>query len=311
MYPPDRAHAQDLETASPHSEWFVAKDLSDAAEKIVSADAVLGNRHFMQSLPKAERLRWMQSNSMGVDLIVGACATRPDLCITSVRGVYDDEVADHAVALLCALVRGLPEFLHAQGRQAWTRRSLRRLSQIRTMILGWGGVGQSIGRRLRAFGCPITAVRRTHSGPPAWVEDHLVICGPSHWRDRLRDSDALILALPKTDGTTHLVSSTELALMPHGSFVVNVGRGGTLDEKALQEALHSEHIQSAGLDVCEAEPLPPAHWMWSHPRIVLTPHVGRSVETPPFRWEKLFVENVRRFHRGEPLLNIVDRTRGY
>ena len=121
----------------------------------------------------------------------------------------------------------------------------------------------------------------------------------------------LLLALPLTPATHHVVGAAELAALPAEALVVNVGRGGTLDERALLHALQRDQLRGAGLDVLEHEPLPADHPLWREPKVLITPHVGRSLEQPPFRWEPLFVENVRRYVGGEPLLNVVDQRRGY
>lgn len=310
MYEPHEDHRRQLEASAPGVEWRTATDETSAARAIVDADAVLGNRYFLQSLPYAGRLRWMQSNSMGVDVILRGIADRPELCLTSVRGVYDAEMADHAMAMILALLRGLPEARDAQRRGVWERRPLRRLTGLRVLILGWGGVGRSIARRLRGFGCDITGVRRCHTGAPSMDAEGFLVGGPDAWRDRLGLTDILILALPETPLTRHIVAKDELRALPADALVINVSRGGTLDEKALQASLSSGRLRAA-LDVLEEEPPGPGHWVWTSDRLLLTPHVGRSVESPPFQWEPIFVENVRRFHDGLPLLNIVDKTRGY
>ncbi len=138
-----------------------------------------------------------------------------------------------------------------------------------------------------------------------------ILWGPDTWRTALTTTDVLVLALPLTAETHYLVGADELAALPMGSFVVNIGRGGTLDEQALLAVLRAGQLGGAALDVLEQEPPPPDHPLWHESRVLLTPHVGRSVERPPFRWEPLFIENVRRFAAGEPLLNVVDRERGY
>jgi phosphoglycerate dehydrogenase-like enzyme len=138
-----------------------------------------------------------------------------------------------------------------------------------------------------------------------------VVHPPSGWFDLLPRTDVLVLALPLTHETRGLIGADALAALPDGSLLVNVGRAETLDERALLEALREDRIGGAALDVLDHEPPPPDHPAWSEPRLLLTPHVARSPEQPPFRWEPLFVENLRRFAAGEPLLNVVDVRAGY
>lgn len=287
MYAPRAEHLARLSAAARHVDFVVAHDEDEARSLISDADAVLGNRWFYQSVGAATRLRWMQSNSMGVDLILDRASHR-DFVLTCARGVYDAEVAQHAVALALALVRGLPTFRDAQQRAEWSRTSLRNLGDLDALILGWGGVGQTIAKLLAPFGTRVQA-------------------GRSDGRYSF-DVDLLFLALPLTPRTRHLAGADALRALRPGALVVNVGRGETLDTDAL---LAAEHLGGAALDVFEDEPLPPEHPLWARRDVLITPHVARSMESPPYRWEPLFEENVRRFAAGEPLLHVVDREKGY
>ncbi len=311
MYQPSADHLAALQAAAPDAEYHVAHDEETATQLIRDAEVVLGNRYFLQSLPHARCLRWMQSNSMGVDRILEAGPAVANVLLTNARGVYDDELAEHALALVLALVRGLHHARDDQHAERWERRSLRTLNGMQALILGWGGIGQGTAWRLGALGVRVHGVRRSHAGRPTADVSGVTIRGPETWRDALAATDILLLALPLTRQTHSLVGSAELDALPADGIVVNVGRGGTLDEMALLASLRSNHLSGAALDVLGHEPLPPDHPLWHEPKVLLTPHVGRSVERPPFRWERLFVENVRRYVSGEPLLNVVDQERGY
>jgi phosphoglycerate dehydrogenase-like enzyme len=215
------------------------------------------------------------------------------------------------LALVLALARGVHYARDEQREHRWVRRPLTTLVGTRALVVGWGGVGRGIARRLAALGVRVEGMRRRSHGNSLDDESGFVVWGPTTWRGTLPVTDSLILALPLTRETYHLVGAKELAALPPHALVVNVGRGGTLDDEALLEALRAGRLAGAGLDVLESEPPPPDHQAWSEPRLLLTPHVGRSPESPPFRWEPLFVENLRRFRLGVPLLNVVDREAGY
>jgi phosphoglycerate dehydrogenase-like enzyme len=310
MYAPSRAHAEALRAAAPGADFETATDERSAVELIRDADVVLGNRYFLQSLPHARNLRWMQSNSTGVDLILSAGAGLDGITLTCARGVYDDEVADHAVALVLALARGVHLARDAQQSRRWERQSLAMLKGRRALILGWGGIGQGIARRLSACGMQVEGVRRRLAATEVDPEG-FVVHPPDSWNKLLPTTHVLVLALPLTHQTHGLVGSDVLASLPHDALVVNVGRAQTLDEHALLHALAEERLGGAALDVLEEEPPGPDHPAWSEPRLLLTPHVARSPERPPFRWEPLFVENLRRFATDAPLLNVVDVRAGY
>jgi phosphoglycerate dehydrogenase-like enzyme len=296
MYEPSAAHLERLRRAAPAARLSVAGDEAAARSLIAGADAVLGNRWFLQSVERARRLRWMQSGSHGVDVILAADPPLGDAVLTCARGVYDDEVADHALALTLTLARGVHRSRDDRATRGWTARPLRTLAGGRAVIVGYGGIGRALGARLESCGMSVVGVRRR---------------GPANWREALDGADVLALALPLTPATRHLVGAEELARLAPGALVVNVGRGGTLDDDALFDAIESGRLGGAGLDVLEVEPPPAGSRAWSLPDVVLTAHVARSRETPPFRWEPLFEENLRRFVAGEPLLNVVDREAGY
>jgi phosphoglycerate dehydrogenase-like enzyme len=312
MYPPSDDHLAALRAAAPGATFSVAESEEEAARLVVQAEVSLGNRFLLQSLPYARRLRWVQSNSVGVDVILrGAGELLEGVILTCARGVYDDEIADHALALLLGLARGLHLARDAQREHHWNRRSLQVLAGRRALILGWGGVGQSIAHRLRAFGVQVAGVRRTHAGPPAGDVTGCLVHGPATWREMLAETDVLIVALPLTPVTRNMVGPAEIDALPAHAILINVGRGGVVDDDHLLAALRAGHLHGAGLDVMADEPLPPGHPAWDEPRLLVTPHVARSRECPPFRWEPLFVENVRRYAAGLDLLNVVDREAGY
>jgi len=309
MYAPGDAHRAALEDAAPGVDLRVAENQAEAQTLITEADAVLGNRWFLQSLPHARRLRWMQSNSMGLDLILTAGDRLAGVTLTSARGVYDDEVADHALALLLALARGVPQARDAQRRCAWERRVLAPLAGQRALLLGWGGIARALAVRLLACRMEVHAVRR-RADPGPQPAGQVTIWGAA-WREALAESRWVVAALPLTPLTRHFLGDEEIRRLPAGAAVVNVGRGGTVDDAALLAGLREGRLSGVGLDVFETEPLPPENPLWGEPDALVTPHVGRAELAPPYRWEPLFVENLRRFAAGEPLLNVVDPDAGY
>jgi phosphoglycerate dehydrogenase-like enzyme len=310
MYRPTGEHENALRRAAPAAQFETAGDEGSAADLIGHADVVLGNRYFLQSLPHARRLRWMQSNSTGVDLILTAGPALDGVVLTCARGVYDDEVADHAVALVLGLARGLHRARDAQLRRSWERLTLQTMRGRRALVLGWGGIGQGIARRLHGFGVEVEGVRRRITERQV-ERDGFVVHPPHAWRARLPETEILILALPLTHETHRIVGHAELEALPPGALFVNVGRSQTVDEDALMEALAEGRLAGGAVDVLDEEPPRPEHPAWSEARLMVTPHVARSPEEPPFRWEPLFVENLRRYAADEPLLNVVDISAGY
>lgn len=310
MYDPVQAHLQRLQQAAPDREIAIAHSLEEAQKLIENAEIVLGNRYFIQSLPFAKKLRWMQSNSVGVDIILTQKQLLLDkgATLTCARGVYDAELAEHTVTLLLALFRNIHLLRDEQNAHSWQRHRLRTLHNSRCLILGWGSLAQEIARLITAMGGHAAAVRNQPEDSEA---QGISIFGQQNWQAQLADTDALIICLPKTPGTHHFVNGAILDQLPDRAFVINIGRGGTLDDHALLERVHAGQLAGAGLDVFEEEPVGASHPMWAEPRILITPHVGRSLEGPEFKWQPLFEENLARYVRGETLLNIVNYEKGY
>lgn len=310
MYEPVPAHLQRLLQAAPDHRIAIAHSLEEACHLIAKAEIVLGNRYFIQSLPFAEKLRWMQSNSVGVDLILTKKQQLLDkgITLTCARGVYDAELAEHTLTLLLTLFRDIHLLRDEQNAHIWRRHKLRTLQGSHCLILGWGSLAKAIARLVVAMGGRVSAVRNR---PDDSAENGVSLFGRQNWQSHLPGTDALINCLPKTPETHHFVDGHILDQLPGHAFVVNIGRGGTLDEQALLERVQSGRLAGAALDVFEHEPLPASHPIWTEPRIMITPHVGRSLEGPEYKWQSLFEENLARYVRGETLLNIVNYEKGY
>ena len=310
MYDPVKPHLQRLQQAAPGHEIAIAHSLEEACKFIEEAEIVLGNRYFIQSLPFAKKLRWMQSNSVGVDIILTEKQRLLDksIILTCARGVYDAELAEHTITLLLSLFRNMHLLRDEQREHSWQRHRLRTLHGSRCLILGWGSLAQEIARLITAMGGRVSAVRNR---PCDSEERGIRLFGQQTWQARLPETDALIICLPKTSETHHFVNGPILNQLSDNAFVINIGRGGTLDDQALLESVQAGKLAGAALDVFENEPLPPSHPMWAEPRIVVTPHVGRSLEGPEYKWQSLFEENLARYVRGEALLNIVNYEKGY
>jgi phosphoglycerate dehydrogenase-like enzyme len=310
-YAPSEDHLQALRAAAPQATFSVATGEESARSLIRDADAMLGNRYFLQSIDAAERLQWFQSNSVGMDLVLQAGKRLGNVTVTNARGVYSDEMAEHAVALVFALFRRLHELRDEQSRRVWSPRKLTTIAGATFLILGWGSVGAAIGKRLQALGGIVRGASRTRtlSLSPDGEE---VLSPEPEWRALLPAVDCLVIALPLTRETRGIVGPEELARLRPSASLVNVGRGKNLDQAALLDALATSRLGGAAVDVLDEEPPDAESPVWRAPSLIITPHVARSrEESAPYKWEPLFVENVRRFAAGIPLLNVVDREREY
>ena len=268
-----------------------------------------------QAIRAAGRLRWVQCSAHAVQHLALPLLQARGVVVTNARGVQSIPIAEHVLAGLLALARGLPRSWRDQQRHEWrpndyVGEAMPWLVHGRTMgVIGVGSIGMVIATRARALGMRVIGMRRSpERGVPDGFDE---VVGPDRLEWVLRTSDVLVLAAPHTAATDQLLDRAALGAMRQGSVLVNVARGQLVDEQALVEALQQGHLRGAVLDVTTKEPLPADHPLWTAPNVVLTPH------TAGFRADhfdaviELFAENLVRFERGAPLVNVVDPDAGY
>jgi phosphoglycerate dehydrogenase-like enzyme len=241
------------------------------------------------------RLRVVQTLSAGVDWLAGRVPEHVRVC--NARGVYDVPLAEWVVGAILAMQRGLVHARDAQQRHEWEEIEPPELSGRRIVILGLGSIGTAISERLRPFGVEVIGVGRAErDGVRSLVDLDEV----------LREAEIVVNILPLTSGTRGLLDARRLALLPDGALLVNAGRGRTVDTAALLEELRAGRLRAA-LDVHEEEPLPAGHPLWDLPNVLVTPHMAGESPATTIRAYELAGDQVRRFARGEPLINEVAR----
>jgi phosphoglycerate dehydrogenase-like enzyme/glyoxylase-like metal-dependent hydrolase (beta-lactamase superfamily II) len=301
-----------LRGAAPNVEIVIARTQEEAmaqAGRVHGAEARFVDTAF---LAKANQLRWVQAMSAGVERYVAIPElVASPLLLTNMAGMYGSAIADHALGMLLALVRGVPHWLERQRAATWARDdevSQDELASKTMLVLGLGGIGKELARRAHACGMRVLATQARPKATPAFVTQ---VFAPDALDGLLPDADVVAICLPLTPATRGMFDAARLARMKRGAILVNVARGALVATDALLAALDSGALGGACLDVVDPEPLPAEHPLWAHPRVLLTPHVsGRSPLSEARRFE-LFAENVRRFGRGLPLLNVVDKQAGY
>lgn len=221
----------------------------------------------------------------------------PGVTLCNAGGVHDASTAELAVGLTIASLRGVDAFARAMPSGAWLYGRREALADKRVLVLGAGGVGQAVRRRLEPFEAEVTLVGRTARPGVQAAADV-----PS----LLPTADVVILALPLTEQTRQLVDTGFLSRMPDGALLVNVARGGVVDTDALTEQVASGRLRAA-LDVTDPEPLPPDHPLWGLPGVLISPHVGGNTSAFLPRARRLVADQLRRFAAGEPLLSVVSR----
>jgi phosphoglycerate dehydrogenase-like enzyme len=244
-------------------------------------------------LHQAARLRWVQSLTAGVDHLAGRIPAGVTLC--NGRGIHSASTAELALTLMLASLRGIPEFVDAQSRAQWLPGQRPALADRRVLIIGYGDIGAAIERRLLPFEVEVVRVARTARDGVHALDELAVL---------LPQVDVVVLVVPLTEQTRHLVNAEFLASMKTGALLVNVARGAVVDTDALVAALHSGRIRAA-LDVTDPEPPPPDHPLWSAPGLLLSPHTGGTSSAFLPRAVRLVRAQLQRFAREEPLANIV------
>jgi phosphoglycerate dehydrogenase-like enzyme len=299
----------------PDLEFVSPADESEIAGELPNAEVVLGWAVTAPRFAAAECLRWIQITAAGVGAQLFPALVESDVVLTNGRGIHATAMAEHTLGVLLAFVRQLHLARDAQRERRWSHAALwteppgfGELGGRTLGLVGLGSVGSAIATRARALGMRVIAVRRHPAAVPAPADEQ--------WgRERLEElagrAHALVLAAPLTGETRGLLDRALIARLRPEAVVVNLGRGGLVDEDALIEALREGRIAGAALDVFREEPLADSSPLWSLPQVILTPHISGL---GPRYWERaldLFARNLRAYRAGEPLINVVNKQEGY
>jgi phosphoglycerate dehydrogenase-like enzyme len=258
-------------------------------------------------LPRAPRLRWIHVRWAGLDttlpLLDGSAAV-----LTNSRGVYSAALGEYVVAAMLFFAKNLRRMLRSQEQGKWDVFPGEPLAGATLGIVGYGDIGRAIAERARPLGLRVLALRRSEVAADPFVDEFVPSSG---LLDLMARSDYVAAALPLTPQTHRFVGRDAFAAMKPSAVFMNVGRGPVVDEEALVEVLAAGRIRGAALDVFETEPLPAGHPFFGMGNVLMSAHCADH--TPTWRDDavRLFLDNLGRFRRGEPLRNVVDRSRGY
>jgi phosphoglycerate dehydrogenase-like enzyme len=302
----------DLRGRFPALRFLHAGSADEMVQLIPTAEVAFTSRLTPQALMAAPLLRWAHSPAAGVGGMLFPAMKASPVIMTNSRGMSSVAVAEHALMLVLASARRLPEAVRAQDARRWICDELSGLRTIRGLtlgIVGLGSIGRELARLASALGMTVIGTRQEAGGSaPEGVTE---ILGPENLPALLGRADFVVLAAPLTGETRGMIGPAELRLMKPSAWLVNIARGRLVDQAALAEALGRGTIAGAALDVFEIEPLPPSSPLWAMKNVILTPHIAG------FRadhWEAatgLFAANLTRFLNGEDLANIVDKRAEY
>lgn len=309
------AHVDRLRGEFPTHTFLRAKNDEEAVEGIAAAEVVFSSQVGPAHLAAARHLRWIHSPAAGVGSMLFPEMVASPVVMTNSRGLAADTMAEHVVAVTLALFRRLPLAVQRQMTHTWAQDEIsapggnRSIEGARVLVVGLGAIGAAVGWRMAALGAIVTGIRRrTAADRPRWLSSAGT---PDQLIAFLSQADVVVIAAPQTRDTRGLIGAAELAAMRRDAVLVNVARGRLIDECALVEALRDGTIQGAALDVFAHEPLARDSPLWDLPNVLITPHTSGF---RPDHWDRattLFIDNLRRFERGEALLNVVDKAAGY
>ena len=270
-------------------------------------------------------LRWFQQWGAGANWLLNhPDAVQAEFVLTNVSGIHAVPISEHIFAMILALGRNIPGAVQAAEAHRWARLKQRgepllgpfdfpvtdmfELDGKTMMIVGVGEIGARTARLAAAFGLRVIGVRRHPDRPVPHVDEMI---GPDQLLSRLPEADFIVLTVPFTKRTSNMIGPAEIAALKPDSILVNIGRGGTVDEVALLAALRAGQLRAAALDVFAEEPLPMRSPLWDQPNLLITAHYAGGTPRYTERAFAIFRDNLARYSRGQPLLNVVDKAEGY
>jgi len=262
-------------------------------------------REQLLSLPSLE---WIHSVSAGVEHALDEDLRTMDVTLTNASGVFDIPIAETVLAYILMIAKRMPEFMAQQRSRTWNTLKLREAADLTVGLVGSGSIGTEIARLCTALGMRVIATRRH----PERDAPHVAEVFPADALDTLLvQGDIVILAVPLTVETRGMMGAAQFQQMRADAWLINIARGAVVDEPALIDALQTGDIAGAALDVFVKEPLPPESPLWEMENVIITPHNSWSTPHVKEREAALFLKNLRRYLRGKPLLNVVDKELGY
>lgn len=312
-YNPPDSHFSTWQAASDNVRVVKATPTT-ALREIADADGWLGGGLTPERLAAAKKLRWVQSTSAGVERYLHLAGENSlanhDIILTNNQIVQGPEIADHAMALLLALTRDIPQYLRNQDKQEWVGRqhTLIELRGKKAVLIGCGGIGMQIAQRAWAHGMTVVGVDPEDIPFSPFLAD---VVKPDRLDEVLDGAFTVFVAAPHTEKSHKMMGSKQFELMDDEGYFIAVSRGGVYDLNALVKALDSKQLGGAGVDVTDPEPLPKGHALWQFENAIVTPHIAGRSDMDRSRMYGTVTENIRRFGAGMPLVNVVDTAKGY
>jgi phosphoglycerate dehydrogenase-like enzyme len=303
---------KDFQSASPNVR-VVSVAPADLMNELKDADGLIGEVK-PEHVRAAKNLKWVQVMSAGVERVLhlsgGNDLRDSDIVLTNNQIVQGPEIADHALAMLLTLSRGIHTFINHRQSETWQPRPYPgiELNGRTAVVIGVGGIGTQIAIRANAFGMDVIGVDPEDIPYSPFVKK---VVKPDQLDEVLPSADVVFVSAPHTPLSHKMMGPKQFDLLKQGSYFIAVSRGGLYDMNALVKALDSKRLSGAGVDVTDPEPLPKGHALWKFDNAIITPHIAGRSDKDRARMYATIKENIRRFGDGRPLINVVDKKKGY
>jgi phosphoglycerate dehydrogenase-like enzyme len=304
-----------LQSAFPDFQFLQLENYDRVPQEIADTDVFIGWSLRPEQFVAARKLRWIHSPAAAVHQLMYPELMASEVVVTNSSNVHGPVVAEHAITVLLALAKRLPQAMQYQREKKWAQTLLwnesprpRELSGATVVVVGVGGIGSAFIRHAKHFGMHVIAVREDVKKGRGEADE---VVSVTELDQVLPRADYVLLSTPVTPATTGMINASRLNKMKPDAYLINVGRGPLVDESALSNALQTGRIAGAALDVFVEEPLPADSPLWSLKNLLITPHTAAVTERLWDRHYELIVENLRRLMAGNALLNRVDTRRGY
>ena len=294
----------------PHT---ICGDVGSCAQAAKDATVILhwsGTRELLRSsLAVCGKVRWVHSRAAGVDNLLFPELVESDVVLTNGRGVFSESLGEFVLAAILYFAKDFRRMIRNQAAGVWEQFDVEEISGRTVGILGYGDIGRVVASRVHAMKMRVLATKRHATGSTDPLVERFY--RPEDRREMMARCDYLVATAPLTEETRHMVSDAEFTVMKTTAVVINVGRGPVIEEAALVRALKTNRIKGAALDVFEHEPLPVGHPLYKLENVLLSPHCADHTADWQDQAMRLFLDQYRRFEKGELLKNIVNKRRGY
>lgn len=301
-----KKHIDKIREASDMIKVEVADD-GDILQLVKDAEVLLGTFN-KEILSASEELKWIHLPSAGVDRFLFPELVNSDIFLTNSSGIHRTPISEMAIAMMLMLTKRLNRFMHFQQEKRWARVTPDELAGKKVGILGLGNIGMETARKAKCLETEVLALKKTRIPRPSYVDK---IFTSEDLDILLQNSDFLIVTLPLTEETRHLIDEEELKKMKNEGYLINLSRGSVVNNDSLLKALKGKWIAGAALDVFENEPLPKESEFWELENVIITPHISGGSPHYMDRVTEVFLENLNRYLEDKSLINKVDKKLGY